>query len=426
MRDVESVGVYIHIPFCVRKCLYCDFLSFPAGEELMAEYLEALCAEIRSVEHTYKAESIYFGGGTPSLPGEDYIPRIMDTLRASFDIAKDAEITMEVNPGTMGIPASSGETAGIRPGSGGSDISDKLGAYVGAGINRLSIGLQSANNDELRMLGRIHTFEDFLETYRAARNAGFRNINVDLMRGIPNPEGSNVNVHEHGQTGQEENCTGAPVTASSRRLFEHSLDSLLSLEPDPPEHISVYSLIIEEGTPFHDMYAGGCGLPDEDEEMLMSEDTERLLAKGGYRRYEISNYAKEGFECVHNIRYWRRGDYIGFGLGAASLTGNGTVRYHNTRDINRYLKTGTDHREDMEQLSEINRMEEFMFLGLRMTCGILTEDFRREFGRDIMDIYGDVISRYSQTGLLIHDHGRIYLTPRGLDVSNHIMADFIF
>ena len=282
-NKTDLLELYIHIPFCVKKCLYCDFLSAPAGEEVRERYVEALLTEIRGRGREYAGRpvsSVFFGGGTPSLLTGTQMKRLLGTVSGSFLLAADAEITAEANPGTVDL--------------------EKLTAYAQAGINRLSIGLQSADNVELAAIGRIHTWEQFLETYRQARQAGFVNVNVDLMSALP------------GQTAES---------------YENTLRRVLALAPQP-EHISAYSLILEEGTPLYDScQAGLTDIPGEDTDRRMYQDTKRILEEAGYRRYEISNYAKEGFACRHNCGYWQRRDYLGLGLGAASLEGN--VRFKN-------------------------------------------------------------------------------------------------
>lgn len=388
MRDLE---VYLHIPFCVRKCAYCDFLSAPAGRDVQRAYAGALQREIRGfagrAAREYCVTTVFFGGGTPSiLPASD-IAAFMDVMREGFVFAPDAEVTIECNPGTADR--------------------EKLRVYRDAGINRLSLGLQSANDKELAMLGRIHTWADFLRTYEDARAAGFDNINADLMSALP------------GQT------------AAS---WERTLRNVLALAP---EHISAYSLIIEEGTPFYEKYHeddeirtdGGVPrfLPSEDAERRMYEMTEELLGEAGLRRYEISNYARPGCECRHNTGYWRGTEYMGFGLGASSLiAGNsGYTRLRNPDDLTAYLRGDFSGRE-MQTLTVQDRMEEFMFLGLRLTDGISETEFARRFGCRIDKIYGKVLEQQQRLGLLARREGRVFLTPRGIDLSNRVMAEFLF
>ncbi len=423
MRNLE---LYLHIPFCVRKCAYCDFLSAPAGSAQQEAYLRALKREIEAFpdREAYRVSSVFFGGGTPSiLPGER-IAELMELLHRKFRIEPDAEVSIECNPGTADA--------------------EKLRIYREAGINRLSLGLQSADDRELALLGRIHTWKDFLRTYEAAREADFANINVDLMSALP------------GQT---------------VRSCERTLAQVLALAP---EHISAYSLIIEEGTPFYERYHEDDErrereeqpreLPSEDEEREMYRLTEQMLAAAGMRRYEISNYALPGYECRHNIGYWTGVEYAGFGLGAASLRklvrgshydhderrpemgshaqAHGGmqalsmparepeqeecafVRFRNPENMRAYLDGDFSGRE-LTTLSETGRMEEFMFLGLRMTQGVSERDFLERFGCPVEEVYGEVLRKHCAEGLLTRENGRIALTARGLDLSNVVMADFL-
>ncbi|MBQ7780802.1 MAG: oxygen-independent coproporphyrinogen III oxidase [Lachnospiraceae bacterium] len=378
---MKPISVYIHIPFCVKKCKYCDFLSAPADKPVQEAYLRALKAEIESQSGKYTdytVQTVFFGGGTPTAVEAAILCEVLQTLKKYFNIAADAEVSMEANPGTV--------------------TAEALVQYKKAGINRLSIGLQSANDEELKLLGRIHTYADFLETYRLAVEIGFTNINVDLMSALP------------GQTVQG---------------YEQTLQKILALEP-PPRHISAYSLIIEEGTPFYEIYGAereeNPYLPTEEEDRLMYENTVQILSQAGYERYEISNYSQPGYECRHNTVYWRRGDYVGFGLGAASLVNN--VRFRNTDNLQEYLR-GSEYATEQEILSVEEQMEEFMFLGLRMTNGISKEEFRKTFGVSVEDIFGEIIRKNIKEELLQQKADRIALTKRGLDVSNYVMAQFI-
>ena len=381
----KSLELYVHIPFCVRKCEYCDFLSAPAGADTQQEYVRNLLLEIeqKGVHCTdYEVTTIFFGGGTPSILKAGWIADILDAIHRNFKVRKDAEITIECNPGTLTF--------------------EKLSIYKSAGINRISVGLQSASDAELRELGRIHTYEDFLKSYDLIRKKGFSNVNIDLMAALP------------GQT---------------LKSYEQTLRRVLALKP---EHISAYSLIIEEGTPFYEKYEADellrekgekpQMLPSEETERLMYERTKELLLAHGYERYEISNYARRGYACRHNIGYWRRENYLGFGLGSASLLEN--ERFHNTTDLTDYL--GGDYLAyEQEKLDKKSQMEEFMFLGLRMTDGISTECFRQTFGLTVELVYGPVLEQQIADQLLRKEEGRIFLTERGLDVSNYVMAQFL-
>lgn len=380
----KELELYIHIPFCVKKCSYCDFLSAPATEQTKEAYMAALFAEIGGRAKDYKERivtSVFIGGGTPSLLSGDSIKQLMEHIREGFRLAPDAEITMEVNPGTVTV--------------------EKLTAFYGAGINRLSIGMQSAQEQELKILGRIHDFDGFCQVYREAVEAGFTNINVDVMSGLP------------GQT-----------LAS----YKDTLEKVLRLEP-MPQHISAYSLIVEEGTPFAAMAdRGELPLPEEDTERAMYEETIEVLAGYGFHRYEISNYALDGYECRHNVGYWIRRDYLGFGIGAASLIGN--VRFQNGRDLNAYLAHPLACREEQQSLTTQEQMEETMFLGLRLIRGVSYPEFARCYGQTLEEVYGEVISRNVADGLLTvredETGRRLMLTGRGLDVSNYVMAQFLF
>lgn len=381
----KSLELYVHIPFCVRKCEYCDFLSAPAGADTQQEYVRNLLLEIeqKGVRCTdYEVITIFFGGGTPSILKAGWIADILNAIHRNFKVRKDAEITIECNPGTLTF--------------------EKLSIYKSAGINRISVGLQSASDAELRELGRIHTYEDFLKSYDLIRKKGFSNVNIDLMAALP------------GQT---------------LKSYEQTLRRVLALKP---EHISAYSLIIEEGTPFYEKYEADellrekgekpQMLPSEETERLMYERTKELLLAHGYERYEISNYARRGYACRHNIGYWRRENYLGFGLGSASLLEN--ERFHNTTDLTDYL--GGDYLAyEQEKLDKKSQMEEFMFLGLRMTDGISTECFRQTFGLTVELVYGPVLEQQIADQLLRKEDGRIFLTERGLDVSNYVMAQFL-
>lgn len=432
----EPVSLYLHIPFCIRKCNYCDFLSAPQPEEIRERYVRALLREIKAAAEALrpltsgrpdknslpcisapkapggaspKSEprtpvgTVFFGGGTPSLLTAGQLRRIMEALFDRFAVLPDAEISMEANPGTVD--------------------EDSLRRYREAGINRLSIGVQSLDDGELRLLGRIHTAKEAREAFFSARKAGFDNISLDLMSALP------------GQT------------------FESWSGTLREAASWEPEHISAYSLIIEPGTPFARWFEeedpsgrGLPALPGEDEDRRMYHYTLQFLAERGYRRYEISNYARPGRECRHNIVYWTGRPYLGFGIGAASYM-NGT-RFSNISDLGKYLdileagdrgrrkpsaaagpRTGAPVaalRTDVHILTEAERMEEFMFLGLRMTGGVRFRDFRERFGAELEEVYGGVLSRHLAGGVLERTPGGVRLTGRGLDISNYVLADYLF
>ena len=413
---MKNLSLYIHIPFCVKKCNYCDFLSAPCNESIRQKYVEVLYEEIQQRAQGFqgrKVDTIFFGGGTPSLLSGEQISKIMSVIREKFQVLEDAEITLEMNPGTVDR--------------------EKLECYKNIGINRLSIGLQSAANDELKVLGRIHTWETFLETWKMVRKVGFENVNIDLMSALP------------GQTLES---------------YEETLRKVLELKP---EHISAYSLIIEEGTLFYDWYgederqeenkteesqkagiydedlireARKRKLPDEITDRKMYELTKKLLEENGYYRYEISNYSLKGYECKHNVGYWKRKEYLGLGLGAASLFSE--TRSSNISDLNRYLeqtkeevKEGHDSKnvwiEEETKLSREEQMEEFMFLGLRMMEGISPTEFEIQFGTSLQQVYGEQITRLEKQGLLAYNEEskRYALTTQGIDVSNQVFVEFI-
>lgn len=376
-RKKQKLELYVHIPFCVRKCEYCDFLSFSSEEALRKDYTDALCREIRAVDGLdgYQVSSVFFGGGTPSLMPPEEIMRIMDEIKNRISFSEDAETSLEANPGTV--------------------TAETLAGYRKAGFNRISFGCQSMSDAELKRLGRIHTVEEFRTGYRQAREAGFLNINVDLMSALP------------GQTYVD---------------WERNLRMTAELEP---EHISAYSLILEEGTPFYEKQ-DILELPDEDTERIMYENTHEILKEYGYEQYEISNYAKKGYECRHNIGYWERIPYLGLGLGAASLMEE--RRFSNTVDLKEYLQNSQKPRiirKNMQKLSAEDVMEEFMILGLRMCRGVSEEDFQKNFGKEMADVYGKVIEKYIKMEFLQKKDRYVSLTRKGISVSNVIMADFL-
>lgn len=378
-KKTAALEIYIHIPFCVKKCDYCDFLSGPATEQRQDEYMEALLKEIEGQipEENDEIVSVFIGGGTPSVVKADWIGKVIDKLKEKFEFSPEAEISMEANPGTL--------------------TREKLSLYKEHGINRISLGLQSTLDDELKTLGRIHTFQDFLDSFRMVREAGFTNVNVDLMSAIP------------------------------KQTYEQWVHNLRVVANLNPEHISAYSLIIEEGTPFYSRFSeNALELPDEDLEYQMYEDTAKILSEYGYEQYEISNYAKAGFSCKHNIGYWQRVNYLGFGLGAASLYNN--LRYNNTENMEEYLMDS--HRPDslrreIQRLTEQECQEEFMYLGLRMTKGISEKEFERVFGRQLPDRYKHILEKYERTGFMERNHEWWCFSRKGIHVSNQILAEFL-
>ncbi len=401
---MKNLELYVHIPFCCKKCEYCDFLSFSCDEKTQYAYANALIREIEFYGpkmKDYDVTTIFVGGGTPTWIDENKMVEILDAIYTYFNVSSEAEITMECNPGTV--------------------TTSKLEKYKKAGVNRLSIGLQSADDEELQILGRIHTFEKFVKTYEKARNAGFANINVDLMSGIPY------------QTAEK---------------FLHTLQKVVRLKPN---HISAYSLIIEEGTPFYEKYKFDLALqeegkqttvlPTEDEVYRITKLTQQYLANAGYEQYEISNFAQPGFECEHNIGYWTRENYLGLGLGAASLVDN--TRYTNITDMNEYIDAtrdvqmvpfeqpdgkveyGTNLHMAADVVSRKAQMEEFMFLGLRMNKGVTRRQFEDAFGVPVEGIYKDALEHLKAEGMLEMKEGRIALTEKGQDLSNYALAQFL-
>ncbi len=386
MADKE-LELYIHIPFCIRKCNYCDFLSFSCDEEGIEKYVSTLVEEIRCKARDYKDDvitSVFIGGGTPSILSDDQIERIMNVVKNNYNLSDCCEITIESNPGTL--------------------TEEKLLAYKKSGINRLSIGLQSADDDELKLLGRIHDYQTFVDNYNLARKLGFDTINVDLISAIP---------------------------GGSIEKFKESLLKVVELNP---EHISVYSLIIEEGTPFYINYGEGGPLEDtlisEDDDREIYHLTKTLLAEAGYNQYEISNYSKAGRKCQHNIGYWIRKNYVGFGLGASSLYDN--MRYKNTSDMKEYLRIKAEDvpcgymiRKEVENLDIKDIIGEYMYLGLRMNRGVDLKKMSEQVGQDVYNIYRTWIDKCASDGLIINKDHIICLTDKGQDLANYVMAGFV-
>ena len=378
-RDMDQKGMlYVHIPFCVQKCKYCDFLSFQSTNEMRQIYVDALCKEITAWGQYDSGviSSVFIGGGTPSLLTIQQMEEILSALHRNFKIEKTAEQTIEVNPGTV--------------------TEEKAKCWMENGINRISMGVQSMNNRLLKRLGRIHDRNQIIESWKILKKYQFQNISFDLMMGLPE---------------------------QSLQEWEQTLCDALQLEP---KHLSCYSLIIEEGTPFfaeQDML----NLPDEENERQMYQRTIEILDSAGMHQYEISNFSIPGCESRHNTGYWRRRPYIGLGLGSASLLRE-EIRYHNVNDFNQYIQKSGDLlslREDIANLTVYEQMEEFMFLGLRCTKGISPKEFCRSFGRSLESVYGNVIDKHIKNGLLHFENGWISLTRRGLDLANSVFADFL-
>ena len=369
----KKASLYVHIPFCVKKCRYCDFLSVSTSQEIRKNYLRSLTAQIRQTDfEPYEPYTIFFGGGTPSLLEPEELLYIKQELEKKNMWKGATEITIECNPDSI--------------------TKEKLKTYRDIGINRLSIGLQSTKAEELKLLGRIHDYDTFLEKYKMARQEGFDNINIDLMSAIP------------------------------KQTIDSYIDGLKKIMELDPEHISSYSLIIEEGTCFYENKEIIDLLPNEDEEREMYHRTQELLKQNGYQRYEISNYAKPGKECRHNLVYWELGEYFGLGLGASSYV-NG-IRYKNHESFEEYEKY-PNQKIEIEEVGKKQKMEEFIFLGLRKIKGISKDAFRQFFQIPIEEVYGEVIKKYETSGFLQCHGDEISFTPKGLDVSNQILSEFL-
>ena len=377
---MENFGIYIHIPFCKKKCKYCDFISFSCYAEKENEYVDSLLKEIENYESIEKEVStIYIGGGTPSIIDSKNIIKILEKIRLKFNVKSDAEITIEINPGTI--------------------TKEKLEDYKSAGINRLSIGLQSTNNDILNLIGRIHTYEEFEKNYNLAKEVGFTNINVDLMLALPN------------------------------QSMDILIDSLLKVINLNPNHISLYSLILEEGTELEKMIESGeYKLCDEDLERKMYHKTKSVLEKNGYVHYEISNFAKKGYESKHNISCWNQEEYIGFGLAAHSYYNK--KRFSNIESIEEYISNINKGEYDKnivvhESQDKPSEMREFMMIGLRKIDGVKISDFERKFRINPLFYFRFEISKLTDEDLIEVDLDFIKLTKKGLDLANLVFEEFV-
>lgn len=374
----KEIGIYVHIPFCKRKCYYCDFISYSGKDSKINEYIEAMKKEIELQKIKSQITTVYIGGGTPSYIESKHIKEIMDEIRKK-NISKSAEITIEVNPGTVTL--------------------EKLIDYKDAGINRLSIGLQSTQDELLKQIGRIHGFEQFLETYKMAREVGFKNINVDLMLGLPNQRIKNL---------------------------KESLESVIELQP---EHISVYSLIVEDGTLIaNKIESGDLDLPDEDLERNMYWYVKNTLELNGYKHYEISNFAKPGYESKHNMNCWNQKEYIGIGLAAHSY--RDITRYSNTEQMGEYIRNV--NKENLERnriIHEIQKEDdskkEYMLLGLRQIEGIQISKFKEKFGDNPIYLFRNELKKLSDEDLIVVDEDNIRLTNKGIDLANLVWEEFI-
>ncbi|QLY78677.1 radical SAM family heme chaperone HemW [Clostridium intestinale] len=373
---MKKISLYIHIPFCKQKCKYCDFSSYSGKEDVMSGYVDALNIEINNTSKEYSFKTIFIGGGTPSYLPYEELEKLLKNV-SSLNLEEDVEFTVECNPGTL--------------------TRDKLELMKKYKVNRLSLGLQSSNESLLKSLGRIHSFAEFKENYDLVRQVGFKNVNVDLMFGLP------------GQTLKD---------------FEETLSSVVKLNP---EHISAYSLIVEEGTPFYKLYEKGkLKLPSEEEERAMYEYAVEYLDSKGYKQYEISNFSKDDKECRHNLVYWELGEYLGCGVAAASLLNETrTKNYDKIEDYILSVEKKSNGIEETNHLSKEELMEEFMFLGLRKTSGVSEKDFLEIFNVSMESVYKDVINNHIKKGLLNKDNGKIYLNKEGIQLSNYVMSDFL-
>ena len=373
---MKNISLYVHIPFCKQKCFYCDFKSYAGIEELENDYIDALILEIRNKCKGYLIKTLFIGGGTPSYLSENNLSKLLKELN-KLSFLDDAEKTIECNPGTL------------------SD--EKIKIIKENNINRISMGLQTTKNNLLKNIGRIHTIEEFKANYKRVRELGIENINIDIMFGLPN---------------------------QSLEDYKETLEDIVKLNP---EHISAYSLIIEEGTYFYKLYEENkLNIPNEDDERRMYEITKEILEDNNYKQYEISNYAKEGRECRHNKVYWELDEYIGVGVSASSFIDEKRIK--NIDNIKEYIErinSNIDVSESIVANSLKEDMEEFMFLGLRMIEGVSIDKFKDKFSKDINDVYGEIINKNKKLGLLDEKNRRIYLTDKGIEVSNWVMSEFI-
>ena len=374
----KEIGIYVHIPFCKRKCDYCDFISYSNKDSKIEEYIEAVKKEIELQKIKSEITTIYIGGGTPSYIDSKYIKEIMEELQKK-NVSKDAEITIEVNPGTVTL--------------------EKLKDYKKAGINRLSIGLQTTKDELLKQIGRIHNFEQFIETYKMAREVGFKNVNVDLMLGLPNQRIKDL---------------------------KESLESIIQLSP---EHISVYSLIVEDGTPIaNKIESGELELPDEDLERNMYWYVKNTLELNGYKHYEISNFAKQGYESKHNINCWNQKEYIGIGIAAHSY--RDITRYSNTENLGEYIRNVKNEKLERNRIiheiqKEDDTKKEYMLLGLRQIDGVKISQFKEKFGDNPIYLFRNELKKLVDENLISVDEDNIKLTNKGIDLANLVWEEFV-
>lgn len=388
---MKDIGIYVHIPFCKHKCYYCDFISYANKESLVERYINVLIREITDVatgnrldyengiDELFNVNTIYIGGGTPSFIESKYIVNIISTIKEYFKINENAEITLEVNPGTVN--------------------ENKLKDYFNAGVNRLSIGLQATNDSLLKEIGRIHTYEEFLNTYKLARKIGFKNINADLMIGLPKQTIEDV---------------------------EKAVNDLIKLGL---EHISVYSLILEEGTVLEEQIRSGkLKLPEDEKEREIYWKVKSILEANGYIHYEISNFAKKGYESQHNLDCWRQKEYVGFGVAAHSYTND--VRYSNIENLEEYIENyENDKLEETfifnEKLTHNMKVKEYMMLGLRKLNGVSIQEFKEKFAANPIYVFKNELEKLVNEDLLEIDGDYIRLTKRGLDLANLVWEEFV-
>lgn len=367
---MNEVNLYIHIPFCKKKCFYCDFISYPNKDDYIEEYIDTVIKEYSSYKaEEYIIKTVYIGGGTPSYIDSKYIVKLLKEI----NIEKAEEITIEINPGTV--------------------TKEKLRDYKKAGINRLSIGLQATQDILLKEIGRIHTYNEFLNTYNIAREIGFKNINIDLMLALP------------------------------KQHIEDIIQSVKKIIELNPEHISIYSLILEEGTKMYDMVnKQKCILPKEDEEREMYWTVKKILEKNGYNHYEISNFAKNGYYSKHNIDCWNQKEYIGIGVAAHSYLNN--RRYSNLGNIEEYIKKYND-KEIHEIQDKISQEKEYMILGLRKLEGVYISEFELKFNENPIYLFRNELNKLVNLELIEIDLNNIRLTDKGLDLANIVWEEFI-
>ena len=386
----KPLGLYLHIPFCVQKCNYCDFLSFgKTDREEQQAYVEALTREIKYYGMVYRniyyVDSIFIGGGTPSLLEEELIQVVANAINDNFSLSEQVEFTIETNPKTL--------------------TGDKLNKYITSGINRLSMGVQSFDESLLKFMGRVHSGEDVIENFHPARECGFSNINLDVMFAVP------------GQT---------------LEIWLSTLENVIDLDP---EHISFYSLQLEEKTPFYSMFEKGeLSETSEDLDRSMYHEALRKLERSGYHHYEISNAAKPGLECRHNLKYWSMEDYLGLGLGAHSFMGG--ARFSNTEELHKYIRIGSEDTAFEDEMlspyivwqynnSKKDNISEYLFTGMRKTDGISLKDFRSRFGTDLETLYGNALAKHFEQDIIRITDGRLHFTEKGIDISNRVLAEFV-